>query len=98
MTAGIGHNTSGGASIKSLIDRIENLEQSKAEVAEMIREVYAEAKSNGLDTKALRAIVKRRAQDPDKLKAHEAYRHALGDFVTSPLGAAAMTRVRGGAD
>ena len=47
-----------------------------------IREVYAEAKANGFDVKALRAIVRMRKQDADQRKEHEAliesYMQALG--------------------
>lgn len=52
--------------LRSIVERIENLEESKAEIAADIRDVYAEAKANGYDTKALREIVKLR-----KLDTHE---------------------------
>lgn len=82
--------------LAAIIERIERLEAEKAQTAEDIREIYAEAKDNGFDTKAMRAIVKRRAADADKLADHEAlvevYMHALGMISDLPLGQAAMRR------
>ncbi len=52
--------------LKQTIARIERLEAEKAELAADIREVYAEAKSFGFDTKTLRKVVSLR-----KLEAHE---------------------------
>jgi uncharacterized protein (UPF0335 family) len=71
----IGHNSTPGAStdeLKSYVDRIERLAEEKAGIAEDIRSVYGEAKDKGVDVKALRAVIKRRAQDAEKLAAHEA--------------------------
>jgi uncharacterized protein (UPF0335 family) len=70
------------ARLKSIIERIERLEEEKKSTATDIREVYAEAKMNGYDTKALRTIVQLRKQDTDERKEQEAvletYMHALG--------------------
>jgi uncharacterized protein (UPF0335 family) len=49
--------------LKSLIERIERLEEERAATAGDIREVYAEAKSAGYDTKVMRQIVKLRKMD-----------------------------------
>ena len=43
--------------LKSIVERIEKLEQEKKDIAGDIKEVYAEAKSNGFDTKVLKAII-----------------------------------------
>ena len=43
--------------LKAIIERIERLEEEKREVAEQIREVYAEAKGNGFDAKTLRRVL-----------------------------------------
>jgi uncharacterized protein (UPF0335 family) len=87
----IGHNQ-----IKSFVERIERLEEEKKTFTDDIRDVYAEAKSNGLDVKALRAIVRMRKQDDDKRREHEAivetYMHALGMLADLPLGQAAIAR------
>ena len=43
--------------LRAIVERIERLEEEKKEVAEQIKEVYAEAKGNGFDAKTLRKIV-----------------------------------------
>lgn len=68
--------------LRSYIMRIERLEEEKAALAADIREVYAEAKGNGFDAKAMRQIVGLRKLDEPKLKEMEAildtYKVALG--------------------
>jgi len=68
--------------LRAFIERIERLEEEKAALAEDIREVYAEAKSSGFDTKALRTIIRLRKQDDHERMEQEAllatYMHALG--------------------
>ena len=68
--------------LKSVIERIERLEDEKKATSDDIKEVYAEAKINGFDVKALRTIVRLRKQDVDERKEEEAvletYMHALG--------------------
>ena len=49
--------------IKSIIERVERLEEEKSALVSDIKEIYAEAKSNGYDTKILRMIVKLRKMD-----------------------------------
>ena len=65
-----------------MIERIERLEEEKKATSDDIKEVYAEAKGNGFDVKALRTIVRLRKQDVDERKEEEAvletYMHALG--------------------
>ena len=68
--------------IKSIIERVERLEEEKAALAGDIKEVYVEAKSNGYDVKILRQIVRIRKQDTAERQEMEAildlYLHALG--------------------
>jgi uncharacterized protein (UPF0335 family) len=68
--------------LRALVERIERLEEEKQALAEDIREVYAEAKANGFDTKTLRQVVKLRKQDVAERQEQEAlldlYLHALG--------------------
>ena len=68
--------------LKSIIERIERLEEEKKTTSDDIREIYAEAKGNGFDTKALRTIVRLRKMDTDERREQEAvletYMHALG--------------------
>jgi uncharacterized protein (UPF0335 family) len=72
-TPGIGHNsgdTSVSDQLRSIVERVERLEEEKAGIADDIKDLYAEAKGNGFDVKALREIVRKRKQDRDKLKEH----------------------------
>ena len=68
--------------LKAFVERVEKLEEEKKAISDDIRDVYAEAKGNGFDIKALRVIVRMRKQDVDERKEHEAiletYLHALG--------------------
>ena len=68
--------------LKSFVERIERLEEEKAALASDIKEVYAEAKGNGFDTKALRKIVAIRRRDYAERKEEAAildlYMQALG--------------------
>ena len=68
--------------LKAFIERIERLEEEKKAIADDIRDVYAEAKGNGYEVKALRQIVRLRKQDKDERAEYEAildtYLHALG--------------------
>jgi uncharacterized protein (UPF0335 family) len=61
---------------------VERLEEEKKAISDDIRDVYAEAKANGFDTKALRTIVRLRKQDLEERREQEAildtYMHALG--------------------
>jgi uncharacterized protein (UPF0335 family) len=79
--------------MRSIIERVERLEEEKKSVGDDIRDVYAEAKGNGFDVKALRTIVRLRKLDPDERKEQEAiletYMHALGMLGDTPLGKAA---------
>ncbi len=68
--------------LKAIVERIERLEEEKKAIADDIRDVYAEAKGNGFDTKALRMVIRLRKQDKDERAEQEAildtYLHALG--------------------
>ena len=88
--AGPGHN-SGDApdaynvtadELRQFIERVEQLEAEKKEIQEQIKEVFAEAKGRGYDTKVMRRIVSLRKKDKNKLAEEEAvegiYRAALG--------------------
>jgi uncharacterized protein (UPF0335 family) len=68
--------------LKAIIERVERLEEEKKATADDIKDVYAEAKSNGFDAKALRTIVRLRKMDPNERREQEEildiYMHALG--------------------
>jgi uncharacterized protein (UPF0335 family) len=77
-------NQAAQTQLKSIIERIERLEQEKSEVAEQIKEVFAEAKGNGFDVKILRKVVRLRKQDRAKRMEEEAildlYLAAIGEI------------------
>lgn len=70
--------------LKLYVSKIENLEQEKSEIAEQLKEVYADAKALGFDTKALRKVIARRKKDARKVQEEEMmldlYLHALGEI------------------
>ena len=85
----VGHNSkkprAGGVAVeqlKSVIARIEKLEEEKAGIAADIRDVFAEAKGNGFDVKAIRTIIKMRKMDTSEREEAETvldtYMRALG--------------------
>lgn len=82
--------------LKAIIERIERLEEEKKTITEDIRDVYAEAKGNGYDVKALRTIVRMRKQDANERAEQETiletYLQALGMLADLPLGQAAIAR------
>ena len=77
-----GHNSVAADQLRTIVERIENLEGEKATISEDIKQVYSEAKGNGFDAKAIRKIVALRRMDEDKRKEAQAmldmYAHALG--------------------
>lgn len=77
-----GHNSVAKEQLKSIIERIERLEEEKKVISDDVRDIYKEAGGNGMDVKALRTIVRMRKQDPNDRAEAEAildtYMHALG--------------------
>lgn len=73
--------------LRAFIERIERLEEEKAAISADIKEIYAEAKGNGFDTKILKAIIRIRKQDANERIEQEAilelYMSALG-MVEAP--------------
>jgi len=68
--------------LKSIIGRVEKLEEEKAGISADIRDVFAEAKGNGFDVRAIRTIIKMRKMDASEREEQETildtYLHALG--------------------
>lgn len=77
-------NATAQGQLKSIVERVERLEQEKSEIAEQIKEVFAEAKGNGFDVKILRKVVRLRKQDRAKRQEEEAildlYLSAIGEI------------------
>jgi len=82
-----------GDRLRSLIERIERLEEEKRTLAADIKEVYAEAKGTGFDTKIMRQIIRLRRMDKDDVDEQETlldvYKRALGMLPDEPASAAA---------
>jgi len=68
--------------LKSLIERVERLEEEKQAISTDITQVYTEAKGHGFDTKVMRHIVKIRKKSADERKEQE----AICDLYMSALG------------
>jgi uncharacterized protein (UPF0335 family) len=77
------------ASLKSFIERIEQIAADRRDLGDDMRAVFAEAKAEGFDTKAMRRIIKRRDKDPGEVAEEdtifETYMHALGMVPEAPL-------------
>jgi uncharacterized protein (UPF0335 family) len=68
--------------LRSIIERIERLEEDKKQISDDIKDVYAEAKGTGFDNKAIRSIVRLRKKEATEREEEEAildlYKAALG--------------------
>lgn len=80
-----GHNRRGGIAaeqLKSIIERVERLQEEKAGIAADIKDIFAEAKGNGYDVKTLRKIISLRKKDAAERDEEEhlldTYKRALG--------------------
>ena len=83
--SGPGHNATGGIAaekLQAIIQRIERIETEQYDLALDKREIYAEAKGNGFDTKIIRQVVRlRKMEEPDRKEQDELlrlYRSAVG--------------------
>lgn len=89
----IGHNMAADR-LKSIIDRIERLEEERKHLQEDIKDIYAEAKSAGFDTKVLRMLIAARKKDQSEWEQQqlllETYMRQLGQLADTPLGKAAL--------
>lgn len=78
--------------LKALVERIERLEEEKKSIAGDIKEVYAEAKGHGFDTKILRKVISIRKKDANEREEEDAlldvYLAALGMLLEESTAAA----------
>ena len=83
-----------GDRLKSFIERIETLEEEKREIAEQIKDVFAEAKGEGFDVPTMRELLKLRKMQPHARSEREmlldVYKAAIGMLDGTPLGDAGM--------
>src|SRR3954454_17101334 len=93
-----GHNSKKGGvavdQLKSIIARVEKLEEEKAGIGADIRDVFAEAKGNGFDVKAIRKIIKMRQMDASEREEAE----TILDTYLSALGMKAHPELCDGED
>lgn len=82
---GVGHNSITAVAadqLRAIVERIENVETDIKALQDDRADIYSEAKGNGYDVKALRAVVRLRKQDADQRAEQEAilvtYKAALG--------------------
>ena len=75
-------NSAAQGRLKTLVERIERLEEDRAAVQGDLKEVYLEAKGEGFDAKILRKVVRLRKQDKAKRQEEE----ALVDLYLSAIG------------
>lgn len=75
-------DTAAAEQLRSFVERIERLEEEKANIASDIKDVYAEAKSMGYDTKIMRKLISLRKKKPHEREEEEQiltlYRMAVG--------------------
>jgi len=75
--------------LKSLIERIERLEENKQDIMEDIKEVYKQAKLEGFDTKTMKEVIKlRKIDSEDRIMQEEmldVYKNALGMNIGDPM-------------
>jgi len=86
--------TAASKQLKSFVERIERLEEEKKGIADDIRDVFAEAKGQGFDTKVMRQVIRIRKKDVAERQEEEAlldlYLHALGMLPGDAGGEEAM--------
>jgi uncharacterized protein (UPF0335 family) len=75
-------NSTAQSQLKSVIERIERLEEDKAAISADLKEVYLEAKGNGFDVKIIRKVIRLRKQDTAKRQEED----ALIDLYLSAIG------------
>lgn len=79
---GLGSNSGAAEQLRLFIERIERLGEEKQDIADDIKDVFAEAKGQGFDVKTMRSIVKLRKMERDSRieQQHllDTYAHALG--------------------
>lgn len=102
--AEMGHNVTGGAGtggvsadrLRSIVERIERLENERRAIGEDIKDIYTEAKSAGYVPKVLRNLIAERRRAAGEVTEEqmllETYKRALGMLADLPLGQAAMER------
>lgn len=83
---GAGHNSNvAGEELRQFIERYERLEAEKKDIADGQKEVMAEAKGRGYDTKVLRKIIALRKRDPNDISEEQAVLEMYASALGMPL-------------
>lgn len=84
--------------LKAFIERIERLQEEKRALESDIKDIYAEARAMGFDTKVMREVVKLRGKEPSEIEERnallEAYLNELGMGYLAPVGMPIATHPR----
>jgi uncharacterized protein (UPF0335 family) len=85
--------------LKSLVERIEQKQEERKSLSDEVRDLYAEARSQGFDVAALKVVIRERAKDPSERVEHDAivqtYMAALGMLLTAVSRTATTDAERG---
>lgn len=81
VSGGDNSSKAAGAQLKAFLERIERMQDEKKAIADDIREIFAEAKGNGWDTKIMRIILRRRAQDAAERAEQDALLHTYSKAI-----------------
>ena len=83
-----GHNSVAAEELLQIVERFETLDAEKREIADQQKEVMAEAKGRGYDTKIIRKVLALRKREPDDVAEEE----AIFDMYCEALGIVRMPR------
>lgn len=83
--------------LKAFVERIERLDESGRQISDDKRDIYAEAKANGFDVKALKAVISYRRKDADEAETHDAIFRTYLDVLTGKTTTGTDSATRAGA-
>ena len=93
--SGPGHNSLAGEELLQFIERWEQLNVEKREIAMVQNEVMAEAKGRGYDTKVIRKLIAERKRKPDDIAEEEAVLDMYREALIMPTGPRDQTPTEG---
>ena len=98
--SGPGHNSGDAYSVtadelRNFVERLEQLNAEKRDLAELQKEVMAEAKGRGYDTKVIRKLIAERKRTPDDVAEEEAVLEMYREAIKMPTGPRDQTPTKG---
>jgi len=94
-TPASGHNSVAGEEILQFIERWERMNVEKRDIADCQKEVMAEAKGRGYDTKVIRKLIAERKRDADDIAREEAMLELYREAIKMPTGPRDQTPTNG---